>query len=172
VPESAKDKAATASDNAAYTAGVLTHMLHAGGFVIEHFAHDQWSALERERKIKLWAEQDRTACMAAAKAALVRSSARDESARQQPPSSSMTVGHPHRFRFRFAIRTPKPPVSSSSMKWILASILSVQSHSGLIPVRKLNASGFQCPPEGCHGRGVRDQGPRPTLETFNRWKGD
>jgi predicted phage terminase large subunit-like protein len=55
------DKAATASDDAAYTAGVLMHSMHDGRFVIEHVVRGQWSALEREQKIKYWAEQDRKA---------------------------------------------------------------------------------------------------------------
>jgi predicted phage terminase large subunit-like protein len=55
------DKAATASNDAAYTAGVLMHAMHDGRFVIEHVVRGQWSALEREQKIKYWAEQDRKA---------------------------------------------------------------------------------------------------------------
>ena len=53
------DKAASASKSAAYTAGVLMHMLQDGNFVIEHVIRGQWSVLEREQKIKFWAEQDR-----------------------------------------------------------------------------------------------------------------
>jgi hypothetical protein len=37
---------------ASYTAGVLMHSCHDGQFVIEHIARDQWSALEREQRIK------------------------------------------------------------------------------------------------------------------------
>ena len=53
------DKAGTASEDAAYTAGVLMHMLHDGTFVIEHVVRGQWSALEREEQIKAWAKRDR-----------------------------------------------------------------------------------------------------------------
>ena len=46
------DKAGTASEDAAFTAGVLMHAMHDGTFVIEHVVRGQWSALEREQKIK------------------------------------------------------------------------------------------------------------------------
>jgi len=52
------DKAGT-TDGGAYTAGVLMHKLKDGRFVIEHVVRGQWSALEREQKIKFWATQDR-----------------------------------------------------------------------------------------------------------------
>ncbi len=51
------DKAGT-SDGGAHTAGVLMHKMSNDTFVIEHVVRGQWSALERERKIKSWAEQD------------------------------------------------------------------------------------------------------------------
>ena len=43
----------------AYTAGALIHMLKDNRFVIEHVVRGQWRALEREEKIKFWAERDR-----------------------------------------------------------------------------------------------------------------
>jgi predicted phage terminase large subunit-like protein len=55
------DKAASTADDAAFSAGVLMHMLQDGRFVIEHVTRGRWSALEREKTIKLWAEQDRNA---------------------------------------------------------------------------------------------------------------
>ena len=42
------DKAGTVSENAAFTAGVLMHVLQDGRFVIEHVARGRWWALERE----------------------------------------------------------------------------------------------------------------------------
>jgi predicted phage terminase large subunit-like protein len=53
------DKAGTASEDAAFTVGVLMHMMQDGRYVIEHVTRGKWSALEREQKIKAWAEQDR-----------------------------------------------------------------------------------------------------------------
>jgi predicted phage terminase large subunit-like protein len=53
------DKAATVSDDAAYSCGVLMHSMKDGSFVIEHVVRGRWSALEREQKIKLWAELDK-----------------------------------------------------------------------------------------------------------------
>jgi hypothetical protein len=52
------DKAGTESDDAAFTAGALIHMLKDNRFVIEHVVRGQWSALEREEKIKFWATRD------------------------------------------------------------------------------------------------------------------
>jgi phage terminase large subunit-like protein len=55
------DKAGTdASENkdAAFTAGVRMHAMSDGTFVISHVMRGQWSALERETKIKAWAEAD------------------------------------------------------------------------------------------------------------------
>jgi predicted phage terminase large subunit-like protein len=43
----------------AYTCGVLMHMTKDKSFIIEHVVRGQWSALEREEKIKYWAGQDR-----------------------------------------------------------------------------------------------------------------
>ena len=53
------DKAGTESDDAAFTAGALIHILKDNRFVIEHVVRGQWSALDREEKIKFWAERDR-----------------------------------------------------------------------------------------------------------------
>ena len=53
------DKAGTESDDAAFTAGALLHILKDNRFVIEHVVRGQWRALDREEKIKFWAERDR-----------------------------------------------------------------------------------------------------------------
>jgi predicted phage terminase large subunit-like protein len=53
------DKAGTESEDAAFTAGALLHMLKDNRFVIEHVVRGQWGALDREEKIKYWAERDR-----------------------------------------------------------------------------------------------------------------
>jgi predicted phage terminase large subunit-like protein len=53
------DKAGTESEDAAYTAGVLMHQLKDNRFVVEHVVRGQWSALDREEKIKFWAHRDR-----------------------------------------------------------------------------------------------------------------
>jgi predicted phage terminase large subunit-like protein len=53
------DKAGTEGGEGAYTAMVLMHAMVDGTFVIEHVTRGHWSALERERKIKLWAQSDR-----------------------------------------------------------------------------------------------------------------
>src|SRR5262249_38242707 len=53
------DKAATVGEYAAYTAGALLHKLRDGRFLIGHMARGHWSALEREEKIKYWAQTDR-----------------------------------------------------------------------------------------------------------------
>jgi predicted phage terminase large subunit-like protein len=42
----------------AYTAGVLMHALKDKTYVIEHVVRGQWGALEREEKIRFWAERD------------------------------------------------------------------------------------------------------------------
>jgi hypothetical protein len=42
----------------AATAGVLMHAMKDGTFCISHIARGHWSALERERKIRAWAEAD------------------------------------------------------------------------------------------------------------------
>jgi predicted phage terminase large subunit-like protein len=55
------DKAGT-EDGGAYTALVLMHKTRDKQFVIEHVARGQWSALEREKQIKYWVEQDRKIC--------------------------------------------------------------------------------------------------------------
>jgi hypothetical protein len=55
------DKAGTdAADNedAAYTAGARVHAMIDGTYVLSHMVRGQWAALERETKIKTWAEAD------------------------------------------------------------------------------------------------------------------
>jgi len=55
------DKAGTdAADNAdaAFTAGALMHTMSDGTYVLSHMVRGQWSALERETKIKTWTEAD------------------------------------------------------------------------------------------------------------------
>jgi predicted phage terminase large subunit-like protein len=52
------DKAGTASDDAAYTAGVRMHSMNDGTFVVSHVVRGQWTALDREEKIKAWTEID------------------------------------------------------------------------------------------------------------------
>jgi predicted phage terminase large subunit-like protein len=52
------DKAGS-KDAGAHTAGVLMHRMKDGRFVIEHVARGQWGALEREQRIKSWAEHDK-----------------------------------------------------------------------------------------------------------------
>jgi predicted phage terminase large subunit-like protein len=51
------DKAAT-DDGGAYTAMVLMHRMQDGQFVIEHVVRGQWSSLEREERLKMWATHD------------------------------------------------------------------------------------------------------------------
>jgi phage terminase large subunit-like protein len=52
------DKAATESEDAAFTAGVLMRTMKDGSFVISHVARGQWTALVREQKIRTWTEAD------------------------------------------------------------------------------------------------------------------
>lgn len=52
------DKAGTEDEDAAFTAGVRMHLMADGTFVVSHVARGQWGALERERKIKSWAQAD------------------------------------------------------------------------------------------------------------------
>lgn len=55
------DKAGTDKDeneDAAFTAGARVHAMRNGTFVISHMVHGQWSALDRETKIKSWADVD------------------------------------------------------------------------------------------------------------------
>ena len=52
------DKAGT-EDGGAFTAGALLHMLRDKRYCIEHVVRGQWGALDRETKIKFWAERDR-----------------------------------------------------------------------------------------------------------------
>jgi hypothetical protein len=55
------DKAASDSEDAAFTAGVLMHKLSNNTFVIENIARGRWNALEREQQIRACAEADRKA---------------------------------------------------------------------------------------------------------------
>jgi predicted phage terminase large subunit-like protein len=52
------DKAASTTEDAAYTAGVRMHSMSDGTYVISHVVRGQLSALEREEKIKAWTEID------------------------------------------------------------------------------------------------------------------
>jgi predicted phage terminase large subunit-like protein len=56
------DKAGTEREpgntSGAATAGVLMHVMKDGTYCISHIARGHWSALERERKIRAWAESD------------------------------------------------------------------------------------------------------------------
>ena len=52
------DKAGTESEDAAFTAGARMHLMKNGTYIISHMMRGQWSALEREEKIKAWVETD------------------------------------------------------------------------------------------------------------------
>jgi predicted phage terminase large subunit-like protein len=52
------DKAATVSETASWTAGVLMHKLKDGRFAVSHVARGKWTALDREQQIKTWTEAD------------------------------------------------------------------------------------------------------------------
>jgi phage terminase large subunit-like protein len=52
------DKAASDTEDASFTAGVLMHAMSDGSFVISHVARGQWTALEREQRIRTWTEAD------------------------------------------------------------------------------------------------------------------
>jgi predicted phage terminase large subunit-like protein len=54
------DKAGTA-DGGAFTVGVRMHWLHDGRFVVDDVRRGQWSALDREKVIKITAKVDRQA---------------------------------------------------------------------------------------------------------------
>ena len=70
------DKAGTA-DGGNYTAGTLMHMLQDGRFVISDVQRGQWSALDRENRIKHCAERDK---------ALLRSGSYEVGVEQEPGS--------------------------------------------------------------------------------------
>lgn len=57
------DKAGT-EDDGAHTAGVLMHVMEDGTYVVEHVVRGQWAALQREERIKFWAQHDRDHCAA------------------------------------------------------------------------------------------------------------
>ncbi len=52
------DKAASISEDAAFTAGVRMHSMSDGTFVVSHVVRGQWAVLDREEKIKAWTEVD------------------------------------------------------------------------------------------------------------------
>jgi predicted phage terminase large subunit-like protein len=52
------DKAASVSEDAAFSCGVLMHHMLDGRFVIEDVVRGKWTALAREQHIKQWAEHD------------------------------------------------------------------------------------------------------------------
>jgi predicted phage terminase large subunit-like protein len=52
------DKAGTESEDAAFTAGVRMHLMKDNTYIISHIMRGQWSALEREEKIKAWVKTD------------------------------------------------------------------------------------------------------------------
>jgi predicted phage terminase large subunit-like protein len=52
------DKAGTASEDAAFTAGARMHLMKNGSYIISHMMRGQWSALEREENIKACVETD------------------------------------------------------------------------------------------------------------------
>ena len=56
------DKAGTVSDDAAYSAFVLMHVMKDKTYVIEHVLRGRWSALEREEKLKALCEADNRTC--------------------------------------------------------------------------------------------------------------
>jgi hypothetical protein len=56
------DKAGTVSDDAAYSAFVLMHLMQDKTYVIEHVMRGRWSALEREEKLKELCQNDQRTC--------------------------------------------------------------------------------------------------------------
>jgi predicted phage terminase large subunit-like protein len=52
------DKAASDTEDAAFTAGVRMHSMSDGTYIISHIVRGQWTALDREEKIKAWTELD------------------------------------------------------------------------------------------------------------------
>jgi phage terminase large subunit-like protein len=52
------DKAASDTEDASFTAGVCMHAMSDGTFVISHIARGQWTALDREQRIRTWTEAD------------------------------------------------------------------------------------------------------------------
>jgi predicted phage terminase large subunit-like protein len=53
------DKGSSYNKDAAYTAGVLMHKMNDNTFVIAHVVRRRWSALERERRMREYAEADK-----------------------------------------------------------------------------------------------------------------
>ena len=56
------DKGASDGENAAYTAGVLMHKMPDKTFVIEHILRGRWNPLEREQRVRRYAEADKILC--------------------------------------------------------------------------------------------------------------
>jgi predicted phage terminase large subunit-like protein len=56
------DKAGTVSDDAAYSAFVLMHLMKDKTYIIEHVLRGRWSALEREEKLKALCMADQQVC--------------------------------------------------------------------------------------------------------------
>jgi predicted phage terminase large subunit-like protein len=56
------DKGGSEDEDAAYTAGCLMHKMLNGTYVIEHVARGRWLALDREERIKAFAEVDGATC--------------------------------------------------------------------------------------------------------------
>jgi predicted phage terminase large subunit-like protein len=53
------DKGASNGKDAAYTAGVLMHKMNENTFVIEHVVRGRWSSLNREQRMREYAEADK-----------------------------------------------------------------------------------------------------------------
>jgi hypothetical protein len=56
------DKAGTVSDDAAYSAFVLMHVMKDKTYVIEHIERGRWAALEREDRLKTVCQNDNLTC--------------------------------------------------------------------------------------------------------------
>jgi phage terminase large subunit-like protein len=56
------EKAGSTKDDSAYTAGVLMHAMNDKTYVVEHVARGRSSALDREQKIKFYAQVDAKMC--------------------------------------------------------------------------------------------------------------
>jgi predicted phage terminase large subunit-like protein len=53
------DKGGSVGKDAAYTAGVLMHKMNDSTFVIQHVARGRWSSLDREQRMREYAEADK-----------------------------------------------------------------------------------------------------------------
>jgi predicted phage terminase large subunit-like protein len=56
------DKGGSDGKDAAYTAGVLMHKMNDNTFVIEHVVRGRWSSLDREQRMREYAEADKKHC--------------------------------------------------------------------------------------------------------------